>query len=156
VIFMKIGYLADHPEHLETIAAWQHAEFGYLTPAMALQDRADRLRLSLQRDALPMAFIALSGDGDLLGSAGLLATTVTHAHLTPWLSSVYVPDELRGRGIASALSLHAVGKAAALGFDRLYLFTPRSEALYARIGWVTFDRIDHNGVALMLMERLTA
>lgn len=103
-----------------------------------------------------MAFIALSEDGALLGSAGLLATTVTHTHLTPWLSSVYVPDELRGRGIASALSLHAVGAAAALGYDRLYLFTPRSEALYARIGWITFDRIDHNSVTLTLMERSTA
>jgi GNAT superfamily N-acetyltransferase len=153
---MKIAYLADHTEHVETVAAWQHAEFGYLTPAMTRADRTERLRRSLQKNALPMAFIALSEDGALLGSAGILATTVTHAHLTPWLSSVYVPDELRGRGIASALSLHAVGKAAALGFNRLCLFTPRSEALYARIGWVTFDRIDHNGVALMLMGRLTA
>jgi len=153
---MKIAYLADHPEHLETIAAWQHAEFGYLTPAMTREDRAERLRRSLQKDALPMAFVALSADGALLGSAGLLATTITHKHLTPWLSSVYVPEESRGRGVASALSLHAVSEAARLGHDRLYLFTPRSEALYARIGWSTFDRIDYNGVPLTLMERPTA
>ena len=103
-----------------------------------------------------MAFIALSDGGTLLGSAGLLPTTITHQHLTPWLSSVYVPEEHRGKGVASALSLRAASEAARLGFDRIYLFTPRSEALYARIGWRTFERIDYNGVALTLMERSSA
>jgi hypothetical protein len=54
------------------------------------------------------------------------------------------------------LSLRAVTEAARLGYDRLYLFTPRSEALYARIGWGSFARIDYNGVPLTLMERPTA
>jgi len=150
---MKVDYLADHPSHLPTVAAWQHAEFGYLTPNATLEDRTERLRLSLQTNALPMAFVALSASGTLLGSAGLLPTTITHKHLTPWLSSVFVPEAHRGRGIASALSLRAAAEAARLGFDRLYLFTPRSEALYGRIGWSTFERIDFNGVALTLMER---
>ena len=38
----------------------------------------------------------------LAGSASILPTTITHSHLTPWLSSVYVPGEHRGKGIASA------------------------------------------------------
>jgi hypothetical protein len=53
-------------------------------------------------------------------------------------------------------SPHAHPAAAPLGNDRLYLFTPRSEALYARIGWGSFARIDYNGVPLTLMERPTA
>jgi predicted N-acetyltransferase YhbS len=150
---MKVEYLADHPSHLPTVAAWQHAQFGYLTPNATLEDRTERLRRSLQTDALPMAFVALSGSGTLLGSAGILPTTITHKHLTPWLSSVYVPESHRGKGIASALSLRAASETAKLGFDRLYLFTPRSEALYGRIGWRTFERIDFNGVPLTLMER---
>ena len=103
-----------------------------------------------------MAFIALSESGALLGSAGILAATITHKHLSPWLSSVYVPGEFRGNGIASALSLHAIAEAARLGFDRLYLFTPHNETLYARLGWSTFERIEYNGVPLTLMERRTA
>ena len=153
---MKVGYLADHSSHVPTIAAWQHVQFGYLTPNATLEDRTERLRRSLQTDALPMAFVALSASGTLLGSAGILPTTITHKHLTPWLSSVYVPEPHRGKGIASALSLRAASESARLGFDRLYLFTPRSEALYARIGWSTFERIDFNGVPLTLMERRVA
>ncbi|MES5482564.1 GNAT family N-acetyltransferase [Bradyrhizobium sp. INPA03-11B] len=150
---IAIEYLADHPHFLPTVAAWQQAEFGYLTPAATFEDRTERLRRSLQHDALPMAFIALSGTGTLLGSAGILAATITHKHLTPWLSSVYVPDEHRGQGIASVLSMRAIDEAARLGFDRLYLFTPRSETMYARLGWRTFERIEYNGTPLALMER---
>jgi hypothetical protein len=87
--------------------------------------------------------------------AGILTATITHKHLTPWLSSVYVPIEHRGKGIASALSLHAVTEAARLGFERLYLFTPHNETLYARIGWRTFERAEYNGLTLTLMERQT-
>ena len=150
---MKIEYLADYPAFVPTIAAWQQAQFGYLTPNTTFEDRTERLRRSLQKDTLPMALIALSETGTLLGSAGILPTTITHQHLTPWLSSVYVPDEHRGRGIASALSLRAIVETAKLGFERLYLFTPRSESLYARIGWKTFGRIEYNGTPLTLMER---
>ena len=150
---MKIEYLADHPAFVPIVAAWQHAQFGYLTPTMTLEDRAERLRGSLQKNALPMAFIALGKNGTPLGSAGILSATITHKHLTPWLSSVYVPDEHRGKGIASALSLRAVDEAAKLGFDRLHLFTPHSETMYARLGWKTFERIEYDGRPLALMER---
>ncbi len=100
-----------------------------------------------------MALIALGENGTPLGSAGILPATITHKHLTPWLSSVYVPDEHRGKGIASALSLRAVDEAAKLGFDRLYLFTPHSETMYARLGWKAFERIEYDGRPLVLMER---
>jgi predicted N-acetyltransferase YhbS len=152
---MKIEYLADHPAHVQMVAEWQQAQFGYLTPALTLEDRAERLRRSLQKDALPMAFIALSGSGTILGSAGILAATITYKHLTPWLSSVYVPLEHRGQGIASALSQRAVAEATQLGFKRLYLFTPHNETLYARMGWRAFERIEYNGLPLTLMERPT-
>jgi GNAT superfamily N-acetyltransferase len=153
---MRIEYLADYPLHLPKVATWQHAQFGYLTPTTTLEDRGERLRRSLQKDAFPMALIALSANGTLLGSAGILPATITHRHLTPWLSSVYVPEEFRGQGIASALSLCAIDEAARLGFKRLYLFTPRNESLYARIGWRTFERIEYSGLPLTLIERHTA
>ena len=88
-----------------------------------------------------------------MGSASILATTLTHKHLSPWLSSVFVHPEYRGKRIASALSMRACAEAARLGFERLYLFTPRSETMYARLGWTTFDLATHSGVSLAIMER---
>jgi len=150
---IRTEYLADHDVHLPQVAQWQHAQFGYLNPAGTLEQRADRLRDALHRDRLPMALVAVSEEGRLVGSASILAATLTHQHLTPWLSSVFVPPEMRGRGVASALSLRAVGEAARLGFETLYLFTPHSQSLYARLGWKTFDSMVHNGQPLTLMQR---
>ena len=67
---VKVAYLADHPAHLPTVAAWQQAQFGYLSPSTTLEVRTERLHRSLQKEALPTAFIALSDSGALLGSAG--------------------------------------------------------------------------------------
>lgn len=148
---MRIEYLADNPWHLPTLAAWHHAEFGYLNPATTKEQRVERLVASAQKDKLPLTFVALSGDY-LLGSASLLPKTITHPHLSPWLSSVYVASEYRGAGIASSLTRHVVEAAAVLEIDKLYLFTPKSEALYARLGWTTIEYTDYAGLRIAIME----
>ena len=91
----EIDYLARHEHDLPLIAEWQMAEFGYLNPADTLESQATRLRGAMQTAALPLAFVARSEEGELLGAASILASTLTHKHLTPWLSSVCVPSAWR-------------------------------------------------------------
>jgi len=153
---MRIEYLADFESHLPAVAAWQHAQFGYLAPSVTLEQRSQRLHLSLRKSELPTTFVALSESGGLLGCAGILPTTITHQHLSPWLSAVFVPPQHRRKGIASALSLRAAAEAGALGHGMLYLFTPHSESLYARLGWQTFERSEHNGLPIAIMARSTS
>jgi predicted N-acetyltransferase YhbS len=131
----EIDHLARHERYLPLIAEWQLAEFGYLNPADMLEGRMTRLRGALRTDGLPLAVVAVSEEGQLVGTASVLASTVTHRHLSPWQSSVFVPSTFKGNGITSALSLRAVKEAKRLGFETLYLFTPHSEPLYARVGW---------------------
>lgn len=152
---MRIEFLADHDRHLSLVADWQQAEFGYLNPAVSLEQRRARLRESLQHAGLPLTLVALSEDGRALGAASLLPQTLTHPQLTPWLSSVVVPTEHRGRGVASALSLRALAEAARLGFETLHLFTPRNESLYARLGWSLLERSEYNGLPIAIMARPT-
>ena len=152
----EIDYLARHERHLPLIAEWQMAEFGYLNPAATLADRMTRLARALQTTALPLALVALSEEGEPVGAASLQASTVTHDHLSPWLSSVVVPSCYRGQGVASALSLWAVKEARRLGFGELYLFTPYNEALYARLGWQRLEVTMHRGTRLTVMSRATS
>jgi predicted N-acetyltransferase YhbS len=147
---MHITYLADD-QHLATVAAWQDTAFGYLNPSLGMAQRLERLHLSLQSEQLPIVLLALSDDGQALGSASILANSLTHQHLSPWLSAVVVPPVHRQQGIASALALRAVAEVAALGFQNLYLFTPHNESLYARLGWQTIERSDLNGVPVTVM-----
>lgn len=152
---LKIDYLGRHEECLPLIAGWQLAEFGYLNPGDTLESRTTRLKGALQTDGLPLSLVAFSEEGQPVGAASILASTVTHRHLTPWLSSVVVPSIHRGHGIASALSLWAVKEARRLGFDTLYLFTPRNESLYARLGWKRMEIAMHRDTALTIMSRPT-
>jgi predicted N-acetyltransferase YhbS len=149
---IEIHHLLDHAHHLPTVAAWQQAEFGYLSPGGTMEQRTERLRSASDKARLPLALVAISGN-DLVGSAALAATTLTHKHLTPWLSSVFVPPEQRGKSIASKLSLAAIAEADRLGFETIYLFTPKNEALYARLGWQTFEHAAINGTRVCLMAR---
>ena len=152
----RIGYLADCPQHLALVAAWQQAEFGYLNPAITLEQREARLRESLQGGGLPLTLVAVSGDGVPSGAATLLPRTITHPHLTPWLSTVVVPPACRGRGIASALSLRIASEAARLGFPTIYLFTPHNASLYRRAGWETIEMAELNGAPVTIMARSTS
>jgi len=155
-VSIEIHHLLDHRQHIPTVAAWQQAEFGYLSPNGTVEQRVERLRGASDKALLPISLVAISTEqGDLVGSASIVATTLTHKHLTPWLSSVFVPPTQRGRGIASKLSLAAIAEANRLGFEKIFLFTPKSEALYARLGWQTFEHTAINSVSVCLMARPT-
>jgi predicted N-acetyltransferase YhbS len=150
------AHLADCERHLPVIAAWQQTEFGYLAPSITVEQREARLRESLHGAGLPLTLVALTEDGSPAGAATLAARTITHPHLTPWLSTVVVPPAYRGRGIASALSLHVADAAARLGFPTIHLFTPHNESLYRRLGWVTIETAQVGGTPVAIMARPTA
>ena len=152
---MRIDYLADHPDWMHTVAAWHHEAFGHLAPGKTLQDRLLTLQTTLQREALPLCLVAHSGDGSLWGCASVFRRTLTHDHLGPWLSAVYVAPAHRGRGIASALAERATAECARLGFPELFLFTPHNESLYQRLGWLAFDHtLIHDTPAVVMKRRV--
>ena len=151
---IRIAHLMECKHHIPTIAAWQQEEFGYLNPNGTVEERLERLSKANDPQRLPISLVAITEDQNaLVGSANVVATTLTHKHLTPWLSSVFVPAAARGKGIASRLTLAAATEARRLGFETIYLFTPRNETLYARLGWATFDRVTLGGVSAAVMAR---
>jgi N-acetylglutamate synthase-like GNAT family acetyltransferase len=148
----RLEYLADHVSHLPRLATWQHAEFGYLNPANTVERYVERLTVSLQKCDLPTTLIALRDD-ILLGSASLVRQTITHQHFSPWLSSVYVNPQYRGGGIASALVGRVEKAAADMGSERIYLFTPSSEKLYAGLGWELMEYSRYHGLKIAIMSK---
>lgn len=149
---LRLEYLADQRSHLPQLATWHHAEFGYLNPANTVERYIQRLTASLQKSALPTTFIALQDD-TLLGSASLVCQTITHQHLSPWLSSVYVDPQYRGRGIAAALVGRVEKTAAAMGSETIYLFTPSSEKLYAGLGWQLMEYSKYQALKIAIMSK---
>jgi GNAT superfamily N-acetyltransferase len=153
---MQIGYLADHQAFIPTLVRWHHAQWSYLRPGDTLEKRAERLRTRLSKTQIPMTFVAYTADANgaeiLLGSSSLLVQDLdTRPELSPWLASVYVDEKQRRQGIGSALVRHAAQKAAELGVETLYLFTPDREQFYARLGWTVVERTPFGGKMQVVM-----
>ena len=148
---MKIDYLADHREHIPQLAGWLHAQWGYLHENDSVDRRVARLESRTTRGGVPVTFVAVDGE-TLLGSASLVDDDLeTRPELTPWLASVYVAPEHRGRGVASALVRRVVDEARDSGVSRLYLWTTDQERLYARLGWMPVERMRFEGEDIVVM-----
>jgi len=150
---MTIEYLADHPHFIPTLAEWFFAEWHEYSENASVERETKMLESSLQKRAIPTTLIAVE-DGVLQGTAGLFWTDVIdEPDLSPWMASVYVAEEFRGRGIATALVQRLYEEAKAIGVKKMYLFTPDQERLYGRIGWTVLKRRPHQcGHEVVVME----
>lgn len=100
----------------------------------------------------PFAAVALS-DSKPVGVACLVEhDMVTRKDLSPWLASVFVPPEHRGKGIGTALTRRIMDEAKALDVGTLYLFTPDRETFYSRLGWTVLERTEYRREQIVIMK----
>jgi len=150
---MKISYLADVPDLASQLVPGLLEHWRPLVPDDTAEARLDRFRAHMNRDVLPIAWLAHE-DGRALGTASLRVTDLPgREDLAPWLGGVYVAPPFRGRGVASALCRVVEERAAALGHRRLYLFTLDRQRLYQRLGWRLLDRAEWRGREADIMSK---
>ena len=147
----KIEYLAEHPRVIPILANWHYQQWGHWSPDRTVGDRIQRLQTHLRRRQVPTTFVAFSGE-TLLGSASLVMNDLeARKDLCPWLASVFVAPQHRGKGVGGALILRVGDEARSLGFKTLYLFTSDQEMYYASRGWSAFERSVHKNDPIVLM-----
>ena len=143
---MKIVSLCDHPEYIDIVADWTWNEFCKIDrPTVTLEQTREKLAAQ-NKDSIPHTYIALL-DGKPVGTIAYYANNLQGSEYTPWMGSLYVDPEMRGKSIARALILHIRKRAKSEGYDTLHLRTEHTEKYYERLGW-TFveDAVDpaHN------------
>jgi predicted N-acetyltransferase YhbS len=152
---MRVEYLADHLHLAPVLAAWHHAEWADLLPGWSLAQAEAELRSHAERRAVPTTLVALE-DRQPVGCASLLVSDLDGwEHLSPWVASVYVVPEWRGRGVGRLLVARAVEEARAMGIERVYLFTPGQQGYYERMGWSPLFQTAHEGREVVIMGRPT-
>jgi GNAT superfamily N-acetyltransferase len=150
---IKVAYLADTAEMIPLVAAWQHAEWSNYAGARTLEERHERLQEHLERGTIPTTFMAWEGSQPV-GIASLVANDLEElSEWIPWLASVFVLPERRGRGIGSLLVERVAAEATSLGYPRLYLFTPDKMSFYQRLGWHTSHQRAHRESNVTVMTR---
>ena len=150
---VNIEYLADHADAIPILAQWHHEEWQAVTPHLTIADRIAGFRSRMSRMQVPTGFVAVV-DEVVVGMACLVAHDMeTRQALTPWLATVLVAREYRGRGIGSELSERVVFEARALRFPRLYLVTFDKASFYRRLGWTNLEQTDFLGLPATIMIR---
>jgi GNAT superfamily N-acetyltransferase len=145
--------LREHQHHIPQLALWHHGQWAALNPGETLDGRRKRLEGHARNADLPMTWLALDG-GVLLGSASLVQSDMEiRPELGPWLASVFVDPEQRGRHIGSLLVEHVAQEARARGFAELYLFTPDRQKFYERLGWRHREAVRYHETLVSLMKK---
>jgi predicted N-acetyltransferase YhbS len=137
----RIVPLADVPAVVDVLAERHHAEWAALMPGWSRADAIAELADHATRRSLPTTLVALAGGGSVQGSVSVVDVDAPEfADLAPWLASLYVWPQARGRGLGARLVDAAVSFAAACDVTRLHLFTPAHRDWYASLGWQVLGR----------------
>src|SRR5947207_12927562 len=123
---VQISYLIEHPEYIPQLAQWLFEQWDSILEEGTPEARIKKLKTHLNRDKLPIAWVA-HANGQLLGTAALRVHDLEgREDLTPWLGGVFVGSHFRRQGIGAALCAAVEDEARSRAIPTLYLFT-RSE-----------------------------
>lgn len=151
-MILTICYLKDYPEYVPLVAKWMFETWGHYNPHASYEKTVLKLREHLNTEQLPITYIALQ-DGKPVGTSSLRITDGIRPDLMPWLASLFVLPEYRGKGIAQALIETVKHKAQQLKYPTLYLlaFDQSIPQWYAKLGWqiIGDDFLHHHPIKLM-------
>ena len=132
---VQISYLIEYPQYIPELTQWLFGEWGPILGEKTPDARIKKLNAHLNRDRLPIAWVA-HANGQLLGTAALRVHDLEgREDLTPWLGGLFVGSQFRRHGIGEALCVTVENAARLRGVHILYLFTLDKQAWYLRQGW---------------------
>lgn len=150
---LQIQRIEPDSPHVATLAAWEYRQWGQQGSGLSLAVATADFRRGCGFCGVPSVFAALVGEQPV-GMARLVEEDMdSRPELTPWLASVFVLPEWRGRGVASRLVERVEEEARDSGIDQLYLFTPDQQSLYGRLGWREMEVSKHRGEPVTIMRR---
>ncbi len=129
----------EKPEGASTLQKWFIDEWAPWYGPNGPGDAGGDLAACQSRDKLPICLVALSRDGDVVGTAALKTKSVGSEHgIGPWLAAVLVGKGYERRGIGTALVEAVEEEAARLGFRSIYTSTESARSIMERRGWQVF------------------
>lgn len=135
VMDVQIINLADRIDLIDLVSKWRWNEWLSDSP---LEYVKYSTKHNLQRDRIPMTFMALVNDRPV-GTVALWMNDLScRQDLSPWLASLYVDEEYRNMGIGAKLQAHAISVARDLNYEKLYLITDHV-GYYERFGWTFME-----------------
>ncbi len=136
---VRVDSLCDRLELIPELAHWFEAEWTpYYGPDGPGAGTAEQdLRRCCNRDALPLALVALDDGGRLAGTAALKTDSLdTHPQLGPWLAALVATSAEAEAALVQAIEVEA----RRLGFDTVYTGMDEESAVLRQRGWSVIGR----------------
>jgi GNAT superfamily N-acetyltransferase len=151
-----IEYLADRREALPIIADWYFREWSFLYPEWTVRDFMRMISRRIHKDIIPLALVAFQGP-EPVGTVSMKRHDKgAPRRLGPWITGLFVREDLRNKGIGSRLMAAAEKKARELGEEALFLITYRLEPYYTRLGWQELEHTFQDGYLITIMTKRLA
>jgi len=148
-----ISHLAGVPFFRDELAALHAAEWKHLYADWDVQAALTEF-LNQKADGSLPATLVLHEGMELMGSVSVVfGDCPARLDLDPWLASLYVVPQRRGRGHGLELVQAAIELAAAAGAKRLHVFTESAEKLFQRCGFEILERSKLQDVSITIMTR---
>lgn len=154
---VQIKYLADVPEFVPELAQWTLDAWGKYDPSLNLNSITNSLKNKLNKDQVPMTFVAVAGNKPV-GMISIKPEIKVKGYedRNLWLGSFWVLEEFRDQGIGTILLDKAYSKSRELGHNKISLFAsdPNAPIWYSNHGWKQFAEDTYQGHPVVLMEYL--
>jgi GNAT superfamily N-acetyltransferase len=148
---VEIAYLADCVHVIPQLVEWVYAEWG--REGLTRAGIKEEYESFCNKDRIPLSLVALV-DTDPVGMVSLKLREMTiHRDKPYWLGGLFVVPNRRNKGIGSSLVQRAVDEARRLRLSDLYLHTSDHPTLYARFGFVEFERREYKGELVTIMRK---
>lgn len=150
---ITITRLKAGSEELRIAAQWRYEAF-LKDDGLSIAESEEQLdHLATSPQGCETALIA-HVDARLAGICLLVLHELEPLHdLSPWLASLYVAPEFRGRGVARNLVVAIEDHARRNSVSKLHLYTVDAEDFYLKCGWHVAERFVSHGIAQALMIR---
>lgn len=130
---MRIICVKAKPEYKEKAIKYIHSKWGDKNNYNLFDNCISHSITTL--NPLPLWYL-LEDKGKIIGCVGLITNDfISRMDLYPWLCSLYVDSQYRGKGLGKKLISRVSSDARKLGFPKIYLST-KLNGYYEKLGFV--------------------
>ena len=150
---IRIDFLANHQNLIPDLSESFFNEWHHFNPGKTIDDIRNALRLRTNTDKLPLTFVAINENDELVGSVSLKQNDLdTRTDLSPWLSSLFVVEKFRNAGIGNLLINKTLEIAGGLQIHSIFLYTEHKEKYYEKRDWRLIENQAYHENTISIME----
>ena len=146
---ITIGFLADYPDTVPTLAKWFRDQWPDYYADMSQEQLEQDFLEDASRDRLPIRLVAFESN-ELVGTIILREQTETLPEFQPELGGLYVVGSHRGHGIATELVRAGMKLALDQGYETVYATTVVAAGILEHLGWEFIKTVIHSEGQLSL------